>query len=262
MRQLIAALKIFCFLGIAFIFSIPQLVILIFHKGQYAYTLPQLVHRIICFLFGIKVKIQGDISKEHQTIFLSNHISYLDIPVIGSCLKASFIAKEDVKSWPLIGILAQLQQTGFISRDKKDAVKERDSMSKMIERGKNLIIFPEGTSTEGILVHTFKSSIFSSFLRQKNQNLLIQPFVIFIEEVNGKPPRKQEERDLYAWHINMDTEMPVHLWNFAKTTGASVKLIFCTPIRVKDFTDRKMLAKLCHDTVSKELEKQIQSEGI
>lgn len=261
MRQFIAILKILSFFLVALVLSLPQIIILLFHKGKFSYILPQLTHRLICFIFRIKVRVEGQISAQNQTIFLSNHISYLDIPVIGTFVRASFVAKKDVKGWPLIGQLSQLQQTGFISRESKDALIERDSLSGMIERNKSLIIFPEGTSTEGISVYPFKSSLFASFLDRSNEDLLIQPFVIYVESINGKSPKSQEERDIYAWHINMETEMPAHLWRFAKSKGATIKLKFCPTILVKDFTDRKTLAKLCHETVSKELEKQIQNKG-
>ncbi len=96
MSSFIAALKI---VALA-IWSVPlvlmQIVALWFIKGRAAYCIPRIWHCGVAAILGLKVEIRGNIIHNTQLIYISNHLSYLDIPVIGTALKASFIAKEDI----------------------------------------------------------------------------------------------------------------------------------------------------------------------
>ena len=251
-KAIIRMLLFFC----ACLVVVPiQLCVLLFTKGAASYVMPHLWHKAVCLIFGIKVKVDGEISTDSQTLFVSNHISYLDIPAIGGVLQnASFIAKKDVSGWPVFGFLSKLQQTAFISRSRADAQKGAQDLDALLDAGKNLTVFPEGTSTDGVVVRPFKSSLFSIALDEKRPDLLVQAFTIKVLETNGKPPETQDERDIYAWHIDMDTELHIHLWRFAKSNGTQLALIFHPALSVKDYNDRKLLAKACHDTVSNGLE--------
>lgn len=253
MRPLVATIKLSVFGLLVILVSPLQLLILAVHRGKGAYLVPCLWHKAICAVLRIRIQVTGKPQTNTQTLFVSNHISYLDIPAIGSLLKASFVAKKDVESWPVFGFLSKLQQTAFISRSREDAQKEKSALDKMLTDGKSLILFPEGTSTDGRTVLPFKSSLFAIALKDEAQNLMIQPFTITMLTVNRKPPQTQDERDIYAWHINMDTPLPDHLWRFAKSRGAVIGLHFQEPVRAKDYKDRKTLANHCHDLVSKGL---------
>ena len=134
------------------------------------------------------------------------------------------------------------------------AKKAGQGLDAALNSGKNLIVFPEGTSTDGQSVLPFKSSLFKLFIGDAREGLLIQPFSVKVLSSNRKTPETQEDRDLYAWHIDMDMELPQHLWRFAQSRGAIIQLSFYRPVPAKDYNDRKTLAKLCHDTVSKGLE--------
>lgn len=224
-------------------------------KGDPAYVLPRLWHRMICRAFGIRVEVIGTPHITGQTIFVGNHMSYLDIPVIGSVLKTSFVSKKEVANWPVFGFLAKLQQTGFIDRARSAAKNEQTAIGAMIAQGKNLVIFPEGTSTDGREVLPFKSSLFSLMLQGENPGLFIQPFTVIMRQTDGHTPDTQEARDLYAWHRDMDTELPVHLWRFGKTKGAVIVLHFHAPFEAAAYTDRKMLAKICQEQVASGLAK-------
>lgn len=255
MTNLKASLKLAAFALLTLIVIPIQSLILLIHRGPHAYIVPRLWHKGVCFILGIKVQIKGEISDKSQTLYMGNHISYLDISAIGSILKrSSFVAKKDVAGWPVFGFLSTLQQTAFISRSREDAKNVAQSLDAMLDEGKSLIIFPEGTSTDGVEVLPFKSSLFSLAFRENLENLMVQPMTIAVLESDGKKPETQDERDLYAWHINMDTELPDHLWRFAKSNGAVLQLTFHPAYAVKDFENRKTLAKACHDTVSKGLE--------
>jgi 1-acyl-sn-glycerol-3-phosphate acyltransferase len=250
-----ATIRMFLFACICVIVVPIQLLILLITKGPAAYIVPHIWHKCVCLIFGIKVKVSGKICTDSQTLFVSNHLSYLDIPAIGGVLKnASFIAKKDVSGWPVFGFLSTLQQTAFISRSRADAQKGAQSLEALLDAGKNLTVFPEGTSTDGVAVRPFKSSLFSIAIDKKRPDLMVQPFTIKVLSTDGKTPETQAERDVYAWHIDMDTELHIHLWRFAKSGSTDLSLTFHPPIPVKECNDRKLLAKLCHDTVSNGLE--------
>lgn len=250
MSKLRAVLKFSIFFVLCLIVSVIQPLILLVHKGKGAYILPKIWQSAVCKIFQIKVDVDGHISSKEQTLFVSNHISYLDIPVIGRLIKGSFIAKKDVEDWPVFGFLSKLQQTIFISRDREDAAKSKKQLDDALKAKKNLIVFPEGTSTEGVGVLPFKSSLFAITMQDNAKNLMIQPFTIKILEVDGRCPENQDDRDLYAWHVNMDTPLAEHLWRFAKTKGATIKLVFHPPSQANEFENRKTLAKYCHNAVS------------
>lgn len=250
MSILRACIKFLLFTIVTIIVVILQSILLLFHKGSCAYIIPKIWQSAVCKIFQVKVSQEGHICSQGQTLFVSNHVSYLDIPVLGSIITASFIAKKDVKSWPLFGFLSTLQQTIFISRDRKDAEQGKVMLDNALDQKKNLIVFPEGTSTEGVVVKPFKSSLFSIAMQESAKSLYIQPITLKIMRVDGLDPQTQADRDLYAWHLNMDTPLGEHLWRFAKTKGATIKLIFHPPVQANDFENRKTLAKHCQNAVS------------
>ncbi len=247
MRLAIALLKGLLFFAFTLALAPLQILLMLFHRGETAYIIPLLWQKIICSVFGIKVIVEGEPLHNQQTLFVCNHVSYLDIPVIGSVLRASFIAKKDVAGWPVFGFLSRLQQTAFISRSRSDARKEKNALSSMLAEGKSLILFAEGTSTDGRNIAPFKSSLFSLTLDDGQRALMIQPVTLRIEQVDGRSPDDQAARDLYAWYGDMT--MPPHLKGFAKSRGAVIRLIFHPPIDPKNYADRKIMADACRAAV-------------
>ena len=246
-----ASVKFFLFVVLCLITVPPQIIVLLLHKGRYAYFIPQIFHKGVCLIFRIKVQIEGVVPRDiQQTIFVSNHLSYLDIPVIGSVLRASFVAKEDVSGWPVFGFLSNMQQTAFISRQRNKAGDVQGNLDALLKDGKSLILFPEGTSTDGQSVFPFKSSLFSIAVGHSQPHLNIVPFTINMIRVDGRPVLAQEDRDTYAWHLKMDTPLEKHLWHFAKTDGAIIRLVFSPSILPNSHGDRKELAKACQEAVS------------
>lgn len=247
-----AFLKLFFFaLNVVWIVCVQPLVMLV-TKGRGAYVLPRLWHFLCCKVFGIKVRVVGQPAQNRQVMYMANHISYLDIPVLGSVIKGSFVAKQDVEGWALFGFLSKLQQTAFISRDRAAAKRAQADLDAMLTQGKDLIIFPEGTSTDGRDVFPFKSSLFSLVLGSKAQDLVVQPVTVSVVSADGRdltPESSQEDVDIYAWHLNMETELDEHLLAFAKTRGAEIEVRFHEPLEASAYTDRKLLAKDCHAAV-------------
>ncbi|HEU4838987.1 MAG TPA: lysophospholipid acyltransferase family protein [Micavibrio sp.] len=249
MRSVIGAARLFIFLLSAIFTICYQSIVLFFTKGRFAYIYPRAYHAFLCRLFGIRIIVEGDIETEGRVVYVGNHISYLDIEVIGSVLTGSFVAKKEVESWPIFGILGKMQRTLYISRSPKDARRETDTMLERLEENIPLIIFPEGTSSNGINVLPFKSSFFEILL---NRNIKIQPFTISVLEVDGNPVKTAAIRDQYTWYGDMTLEP--HLWAFAKGEGAVVKVSLQKPVLSNEFSDRKTLSAACHTGVVKGLD--------
>lgn len=231
----------------------PQAVLLALKNKKFALVLPRLWHRGACRLYNIKVNITGRPGSKKQTLFICNHVSYLDIMVIGSVIEGCFIAKQEVAAWPYFGLLARLQKTAFISRRPKDV---HDSVGKVATRlaeGHDLILFPEGTSTNGKNVLPFRTGLFDLVLSQAaDRNFHIRPVTIEITKIGNDCAITDQTRDGYAWYADM-TLLP-HLWAFAKSAGAEITLHFHKPVEISQFTDRKDLAKHCHNVVLSPLE--------
>src|SRR5476651_2348319 len=117
-----------------------------------ANRLPVLYHRTVCGILGIRVRVHGMRSVVTPTLFVCNHVSYLDIAVLGSLVPGSFVAKAEVATWPFFRTLAKAQRTIFVERTSSKASTSRDEMMRRLDTGDNLMLFPEGTSSDGTRV--------------------------------------------------------------------------------------------------------------
>ena len=95
---------------------LPFQLVIVFLIKKNTYIIPYFFHNLCRRIFGIKIKICGKASGNFPVLFISNHASYLDILILGSLFKTSFVAKKEVAKWPLFGILAKLQNTIFVDR--------------------------------------------------------------------------------------------------------------------------------------------------
>ena len=210
--------------------------------------LPLIFHRGCLKIFDIRVAVIGQPSYEKPTLFISNHVSYLDIEVLGAVIAGSFVAKSEVAGWPLFGWLAKLQETVFINRKaKREIAKQGESLTDRLFAGDNLILFPEGTSSDGNRVLPFKTALFAvASQRIDDRPLVVQPVSLTAVALDGIPLGRVL-RPLYAWYGDMD--LGPHLWQFAKLGGVTVVLEFHSPVTVDDTGSRKALAEECWKAV-------------
>lgn len=113
-------------------------------------------------LLNIQIHVIGALP-EHQSkgvLFVSNHVSWADIPVIGGLTQLSFLSKAELRSWPLIGLLARGAGTLFINRGAGDTVRVGNEISARLAQGNSVLFFPEGTTSEGITVGKFHRKLF------------------------------------------------------------------------------------------------------
>jgi 1-acyl-sn-glycerol-3-phosphate acyltransferase len=199
---------------------------------------------------GLKLEVRGDLSLARPTLFISNHISYTDIFVLGGIAPGNFIAKSEVAGWPVLGNLARIQDTLFFERKGRHARSQVNVMRTHMTNGGNLILFPEGTSTEGTHVEPFKSSLFSATDLESKQQALIQPVTISYTRYQGEP-MSQDIREYYAWYGT--TPFSPHFFEMLGMHSARVELIFHPPVKLNEFESRKSCAEYCQQLISKSL---------
>ncbi len=249
MRTLIGIFRLVIY-GLACVILIPfQALILTITTGPAAYVIPRYFHRFNCRLFNMTITIKGQAVAKRRIIFVGNHLSYLDIEVLSAVIDTSFIAKEDVRRWPLFGILARLQQTVFISRDPRQAEQGKAVFEAALARPMPLVLFAEGTSSNGAQILPFKSTLFEMLLKS---DIIIQPFTLSLTGVDGRAITDDAQRDQYAYYG--DIVLAPHLWEFAKSRGASLTLTFHPPLDRAAHPDRKSLAMAAQTACASGLE--------
>ncbi len=213
---------------------------------QQRFFIPYLWHGYCCRIFGIQLEIKGQIANKEPVLFVANHVSYLDILILGSLLPATFISKIEVQSWFLIGWLATLQNTIFIERHRRQLKGQLDTLQRHFEQKNNLILFAEGTTTDGSAVLPFKSALFQSF-----ENCLfpvaIQPVSLAYKSYSNQPIT-QELRNYYAWFT--DISAGAHMFSMAGMKGVTVEVIFHPSVTSEQFNHRKELAEYTQQQVA------------
>ncbi|MBP2232288.1 1-acyl-sn-glycerol-3-phosphate acyltransferase [Azospirillum agricola] len=213
------------------------------------HRLPVFYHRSCARLLGIDVVVRGRRVADGPVLFVSNHSSYLDITVLGSVIPGSFVAKTEVAGWPFFGLLAKLQRTVFVERKARTEVgKQRDDIGGRLDAGDSLILFPEGTSSDGNRTLPFKTALFAVAARRiGDKPLTVQPVSVTPTRLDNIP-MGFAFRPFYAWYGDMD--LAPHLWQAFKLGGMTVEVEFHPPVTIDGFSSRKALAEHCHRTVT------------
>lgn len=231
------------------ILLIPVQMLLIRLNAPAMRSLPYFYHRTVAWLLRVRIRKVGEPSAAAPTLFVSNHISWLDIVVLSAAMpNVSFIAKQEVGTWPFFGTLARLQRTVFVEREKRQRTAEhRDEMIDRLSNGDSLILFPEGTSSDGLRIHNFKSAFFAAAERPiGDRQLTVQPVSLGYAKLNYMPVGRRW-MPLFAWVG--DEDLVPHLWRFLKAGPSEAVVEFHQPATIDQFNSRKGLAAWCHQRV-------------
>ncbi len=203
---------------------------------------------------GLDVRVVGELASKRSgrpVIFVSNHSSWIDVPAVGAVLPGSFVAKGDVENWPVVRTIARLGRTVFVSRQRGSTARERDAMQAVLARGDNLILFPEGTSSDGSRVLPFRSSFFAlaegKGIEDPNRRPLIQPVSVVYDRLNGLPAGRSS-RPVFAWYGDMD--LASHFWRMTQHLDMRVTVLLHAPLDPATFPDRKSLSRAVWQTVA------------
>jgi 1-acyl-sn-glycerol-3-phosphate acyltransferase len=194
-------------------------------------------------------RARGTMPPARSVVFVCNHSSWLDIPVVGGRLTGCFVSKDEVARWPVINVVARLGRTIFVSRKRGGVGAERDDMRARLAAGDNIILFPEGTSSDGSRVLPFRSAFFAAADAPAPGFLppLIQP-VSVVYDRKGWLPAGRESRSLFAWYGDMN--LAAHAWAIAQQRGLRATIWLHPPVEAAAFPARRALAQSVWQTVA------------
>ncbi|NRG16528.1 1-acyl-sn-glycerol-3-phosphate acyltransferase [Rhizobiales bacterium] len=206
--------------------------------------LPLLWHKLACALVGIRVRENGAPARERPLLIAANHVSWIDITVLGSRMPLSFIAKSEVAGWPVFGLFAKLQRSVFVDRQRRSATgKVAEEIGTRLSDGDAMVLFAEGTSNDGNCVLPFRSALIGAArhaMGDDEAKVWIQPLSIAYTKLHGLPMGRQF-RPHVAWYGDM--EMTHHFLSVVGEGAIDVELTWGEPVQVANGDDRKALAR-------------------
>lgn len=186
-----------------------------------------------------EVRLVGE-QPRRPMLWLANHLSWADIPLLGMLSPMSFLAKAEVRQWPLLGWLAAEAGTAFIQRGAGESGQLNKQLALHLQEGRNVLIFPEGTTTDGSVVRPFHSRLLSCAIETGSP---IQP--VAIRYLRGG------QSDTISPFIG-DDDLLSHLFRLLAEDTATVEIRLLAPIGSQGM-DRNRLSRLCHNAISHEL---------
>jgi len=202
----------------------------------------QFVCRNALRVLGLPLHVAGSPMAQRGAI-VANHSSWLDIFALNASKRIYFVSKSEVARWPGIGWLARATGTVFIERNTAHAKEQTQVFEIRLLAGHKLLFFPEGTSTDGLQVLPFKSTLFQAFFTPiLRDEIWVQPVTVIYVAPAGEDTR------FYGWWGDMS--FGAHLLaTLAPSRQGHVEVHYGTPLKVSDFVGRKALALACESTV-------------
>ncbi|MEX3011245.1 lysophospholipid acyltransferase family protein [Hoeflea sp. TYP-13] len=228
-----------------------------------SWYLPRWWHRVAVRLLGVRVVIHGKLDTHRPLMIAANHSSWKDIVVLSSVADVVFIAKSEVKNWPVFGWLAKWQRTVFIERERRRQTGEQVSeVAKRLADGEIVVLFAEGTTSDGNRLLDFKSSLFGAAANALEASptgaVSIQPVAIAYTHANGVPLGRFG-RPLAAWPG--DTELTPHLMGVLKEGAFDVQVCFGEPVTYDESSNRKRVTRDVEAQVRSMLQAQLYGGG-
>lgn len=206
-----------------------------------SHRLPLVFHRLALKVLGVRVRVDGLPSADRPLLIAANHVSWLDIVVLGSLFPVSFIAKSEVADWPVFGLFAKLQRSVFVERDRRSRTKAQAAeIADRLANGDAMVLFAEGTTGDGNSILPFRSSLIGAARAaldgSGHEHVLVQPVALAYTRLQGLPMGRQW-RPLVAWIGDLD--LPPHLMAIAREGAMDVTVAFAPPIAYDREADRK-----------------------
>lgn len=246
--HLIAALRI-AFAGLAFVAVTAALLPLhlpaLYFDHKLARRIPRLWHRAMAEVLGLKVTPHGKLDQRRPLMLVANHASWLDIVALSTVGEVAFIAKSEVRSWPVFGYLARWQRTVFVDRNARRTTGDQiDAIADRLDRGEIVVLFAEGTTSDGNGVLDFKSSLFGAARRAAAESTVrhvaLQPVAIAYSRIHGLPMGRRH-RPLASWPG--DVALAPHLLGVLKEGAIDVDIHFGQAVEFDAASDRKAVSR-------------------
>jgi lyso-ornithine lipid O-acyltransferase len=203
-------------------------------------TIPVFYHRLMCRLLDLRIRVEGQVTSARPLLIIANHASWMDICVISALLPVAFVAKRDVAAWPVVGMLARLQRAIFVDRERRQRTGQAAAeIAARLNKGDALVLFAEGTSSDGNRVLPFRSALLGA-LDLEGTSITVQPLALSYTGWRALPAGRRYRPQL-AWYGDMDL-LP-HLAEALRHGGIDVVARWCEPLTPAPGNDRKALAR-------------------
>jgi 1-acyl-sn-glycerol-3-phosphate acyltransferase len=209
-------------------------------------------YRALCTVLRIRVRVVGEPVRDRAVLFVSNHVSWADILAIGSITPIAYVSKSEIAKWPMVGTAAKSQRTVFVDRSRRhqtgDAIAE---IVKRLASGTSVVLFAEGTSSDGNRVLPFRSALVGAVKEasaRAESGILIQPMSICYTGLNGIPMGRQH-RPTVAWYG--DLEFMPHIKAFIARGAVDAVVSYGEPVAADGTADRKAMTRSLEGAVRK-----------
>jgi 1-acyl-sn-glycerol-3-phosphate acyltransferase len=212
---------------------------------------PVLFQRLLCAGLGVSVRSHGKIGASGVRLIVANHLSWLDIPVMGSLAPMSFLAKKEIGGHPLGRELAAMQGVVYVDRRRRGCIPQVNAkMVETMRAGSPVVLFAEATTGDGNRLLRFRSSHFEAIRTAAADGVeaTIQPVYLHYSRLGGLP-LSRVVRPRVAWYG--DTTFLPHFVRFVRGAGVTCDVYWGEPIPVAPGTDRKSAARLTEAAVRK-----------
>lgn len=201
----------------------------------------------------VDTRLHPDVDKSRTYFVAANHLSYLDIFIISSVLPSVFVASVDgVKESPVLGKITELSGGVFVERRCKWGIlKEIETISGIMRSGHNIVLFPEGTTSDGEALLPFKTSFFRT---PQLSQVDVLPVCIKYTKANGEPLSDQNRFSVFFYG---KITFFKHLLKMLDLRSIDAELIFLEPIKTENYTSRKEIAKEAFNLINQEYQTRI-----
>ena len=213
---------------------------------------PNLYHRTVATLLGIRIQQVGRRCNEQPLLILSNHVSWLDIIVITALTPVVFVAKHEIASWPFFGWLAKLQRSVFIERQRRHKTGEAATeIASRLRGGDAVVLFAEGTSSDGNRILPFRSALVGAVHHTigdetHHARVTVQPLSLAYTGIGGVQSGRAL-RDKLAWYGDID--LVPHMLGVLLSGAVDVTVSWGAPVAYDINADRKQIARTAEDAV-------------
>jgi 1-acyl-sn-glycerol-3-phosphate acyltransferase len=197
--------------------------------------------RRLLAILNVRVCVTGE-PPAVSALFAVNHVSWLDIPVLRSVVDASFVSKQEVRDWPIIGGLAARAGTIFLARGERQTLTHAaDRMTWTLHQGRAVAIFPEGTTTDGSCVLRFHARLYQAAIRTRAP---VQAVALHYPSGATCIASAEDNAVTTSTHPAApfvgEMDLARHLWTLLGERELTARLCFCEPLAADQ--DRRGLA--------------------
>jgi len=223
--------------------------------------IPVIFHRGALKILGVRIHRDGRLTEKRPLLIVANHVSWLDIVVLGTIRPLSFVAKSDMEDWPFFGTLAKLQRTVFIRREeRRTAGQQANMIAERMTAREIVVLFPEGTTTDGNALSPFKTPLFEAaklaLKESPVETAAVQPCAIQYSHLHGLTIGRAD-RTHVAWPGEIG--LGESLLDIAAAGALDVTVHVGEPIELTEQSNRKKVALQAVDALREMLRPNLDS---